>query len=228
VALGANGQVTFTGYLAEASGYTGINYALSSSATGSSGGLGSLGPTNCQRGSRPSLTAPSPTTAPALVSANSATWVWPRWVNSSSRAAAEILLNTAGISSNPATHQAQLDTPVSLGTSGGNNNDYDTRGNQIVTCCGGTPGSLIQDSRNRQYLLSNNHVLGAERTMPAWATPSSSQGLLTTTARRLAMAAVHCPIGSLTGWLALKSSATNADAAIAQVNSGAVNTAGRS
>ena len=34
------------------------------------------------------------------------------------------------------------------------------------------------------------------------------------------------PVGTLTGWLSLKSSATNADAAIAAVNSGAVSTAG--
>ena len=52
VALGANGQVTVTGYLAEAGGYTGINFALSSSPTGSSGGQGTLGGTTCQRGSQ--------------------------------------------------------------------------------------------------------------------------------------------------------------------------------
>ena len=64
-----------------------------------------------------------------------------------------------GLSSDPATHQAQLATPVSLGSSGGNNNDYDISGNQIVDCCGGTLGSLIQTSSGTQYLLSNNHVL---------------------------------------------------------------------
>ncbi len=50
-------------------------------------------------------------------------------------------------------------TPVLLGSSGGNNNDYDTRGNQIVDCCAGTLGSLIQNSTGTQYLLSANHVL---------------------------------------------------------------------
>jgi len=45
-ALGANGQVTITGYLALAGGYAGITYALSNSATGSTGGQGSLGTTN--------------------------------------------------------------------------------------------------------------------------------------------------------------------------------------
>ena len=42
-ALGANGQSTVTGYLAEAGGYDGINFALSNAATGSSGGQGYAG-----------------------------------------------------------------------------------------------------------------------------------------------------------------------------------------
>ena len=42
-ALGANGTLTITGYLAEAGGHTGIAYALASTASGSSGGQGSLG-----------------------------------------------------------------------------------------------------------------------------------------------------------------------------------------
>ena len=46
-----------------------------------------------------------------------------------------------------------------LGSSGGNNNDFDEKGNNIVDCCSGTLGALIQDASGRQYLLSNNHVL---------------------------------------------------------------------
>ena len=46
-----------------------------------------------------------------------------------------------------------------LGSSGGNNTDYDMRGNQIVDCCSGTLGSLVQDASKREYLLGNNHVL---------------------------------------------------------------------
>ena len=71
-----------------------------------------------------------------------------------------VLLNTADVSSNPATHQVQqTSAPITLGSSGGNNNDYDTSSNQIVDCCSGTLGSLIQNSSGTQYLLSNNHVL---------------------------------------------------------------------
>ena len=43
VALGSGGAVAITGYIAEAGGSTGINYAVSSTSTGSSGGQGSVG-----------------------------------------------------------------------------------------------------------------------------------------------------------------------------------------
>ena len=136
-----------------------------------------------------------------------------------------MLLNTAGVSSNPATHQAQLRTPIQLGSSGGNNNDYDTQGNQIVDCCGGTLGSLIQDSSDRQYLLSNNHVL-ARSDQASVGDAIIQPGLIDNNCTPYGDGAGTTPVGTLTGWLPLSSSATNADAAIAQVNSGAVNTAG--
>ena len=145
-ALGANGQVTVTGYLAEAGGSTGIAYALSGTAAGSTGGLGSLASTTCQRSSQAFTSCTVTYAAPASVSATGATYVVATVGNSSSTTAAEVLLNTAGVSSSPSTHQAQLSTPVPLGSSGGNNSDYDTQGNQIVDCCSGTLGSLIEDT----------------------------------------------------------------------------------
>ncbi|HKP86998.1 MAG TPA: hypothetical protein VJZ26_12925 [Blastocatellia bacterium] len=42
-----------------------------------------------------------------------------------------------------------------LGVSGGNIKDISRR-----FCCSGTLGSLVQDTQNVQYILSNNHVLG--------------------------------------------------------------------
>jgi hypothetical protein len=225
VAMGANGQVTITGYLAEAGGYTGINFALSSSATGSNGGQGSLGSTSCQRGAQAFTYCTVTYTAPASVSATGATYVVATAGSTSSKAAAEILLNTAGVSSNPVTHQAQLSTPAPLGASAGNNNDFDTRGNQIVDCCSGTLGALIQDSGNRQYLLSNNHVL-ARSDHAAVGDTIIQPGLIDNNCTPNGEGGGTMPVGSLTGWLALKSSATNADAAIAQVNSGAVNASG--
>ena len=224
-ALGANGQVTITGYLAEAGGSTGIAYALSGTAAGSSGGQGSLGSTTCQRGSQAFTSCTVTYAAPASVSATGATFVVATVGTSSSTTAAEVLLNTAGVSSSPSTHQAQLSTPVPLGSSGGNNNDYDTQRNQIVDCCSGTLGSLIEDTNNHQYLLSANHVL-ARSDQASVGDTIIQPGLIDNNCTPNGEGPGATPVGSLTGWLALSSSATNADAAIAQVDSGAVNTAG--
>ena len=145
--------------------------------------------------------------------------------SSSSKDAAEVLLNSAGISSNPANHQAQSTTQIPLGSSGGNNHDYDINGNQIVDCCSGTLGALIQDSNNRQYLLSNNHVL-ARSDHAAVGDAIIQPGLIDNNCTPNGDGAGTIPVGTLTNWLSLRSSTTNADAAIAQVNSGAVSASG--
>ena len=224
-ALGANGQLNLTGYIAEAGGYTSINYALSSTATGSSGGQGSLGATNCTRGANFFSYCTVTYTAPATLAATGATYIVGTVGTSASKTAAEVLLNTLGVSSTPTSHQAQLATPVALGSSGGNNNDYDTQGNQIADCCGGTLGSLIQDSGGHQYLLSNNHVL-ARSDHGAAGDAIVQPGLIDNNCTPNGDGPGTTRVASLTGWLALSSSATNADAAIAQVDSGAVSTTG--
>jgi hypothetical protein len=225
VALPANGQVTVTGYLAEAGGYTGINFALASSPTGSSGGQGTLGGATCQRGNQAFTYCSVTYSAPALVSSTAATYVVATVGSSSSKDAAEVLLNSAGISSNPANHQSQSAMQIPLGSSGGNNRDYDIHGNQIVDCCSGTLGALIQDSNNRQYLLSNNHVL-ARSDHAAVGDAIIQPGLIDNNCTPNGDGAGTTPVGTLTSWLSLKSSTTNADAAIAQVNSGAVSASG--
>jgi hypothetical protein len=225
-ALGANGTLSITGYLAEAGGSTQIAYALSSTVSGSSGGQGSLSAANCTRSSAAFTYCTVTYTAPATISATAGTWVVATVGSSSSRATSEVLLNTAGVSSDPASHEAQLATPVSLGSSGGNNNDYDTSGNQIQDCCGGTLGSLIQNSVGAQYLLSNNHVM-ARSDQAALGENIVQPGLIDDNCTPYGQAgAAITPVGTLTGFLSLKSSATNADAAIAAVNAGAVNTSG--
>jgi len=228
-ALGANGQVTITGLLAEAGGATDINFVLANTATGSTGGQGSLGSTSCQRSTSTFTSCTVTYSAPSSISATGATYLVATAGISASKTATEILLNTAGISSNPATHQAQLTTPVSLGSSGGNNNDYDTTTSAgttyIADCCGGTLGSLIQDGSNRQYLLSNNHVL-ARSDHASVGDMIVQPGLIDNNCTPNGNGGGTTPVGSLTGWLALSSSLTNADAAIAQVDSGAVSTSG--
>ncbi len=226
VALGAGGAVTVKGYIAEAGGTTGINFAVSNSATGSGGGEGALGSPSCQRSAQSFTNCSVSYTAPSTVSSTGATYIVATVGTSASKTSSEVLVNSAGVASNPVIHEGQLVTPVDLGSSGGNNNDYDTSGNQIVDCCSGTLGSLLEGSDGVQYLLSNNHVLarsdqatvGDRIVQPglidANCTPNGEQGSQTTV------------IGSLTGWLSLRSAETNADAAIAQVAAGAVSPAG--
>lgn len=225
-ALAANGQVTITGYLAEAGGNRGISFALANSAAGSTGGLGTLGATNCQRSATAFTSCTVTYSAPASLTATGETFVVATiGGGANSRATANLLLNTAGVSSNPASHQSDETLPIALGTSGGNNNDYDVTGNQIADCCSGTLGSLLQDTNGRHYLLSNNHVL-ARSDQAAVGDAIIQPGLIDNNCTPNGDGAGTTLVGSLTGWLPLSSSATNADAAIAQVDSGGVNTSG--
>jgi hypothetical protein len=230
VALGAGGSVTITGYIAEAGGSTGINYAVSNTATGSSGGQGSVGASSCVRSSNAFTYCTVSYTAPTSFSSTSTTYVVATIGSSSSKTATEVLLNTAGISSDPATHQTQLSTPITLGTSGGNNNDYDTtvqNGQTYITdCCGGTLGALVQSSSGTQYLLSCNHVL-ARSDQASTGETIVQPGLIDDNCTPYGQSGAKVtPVGVLTATLSLSSTSTNVDAAIAQVNSGAVSATG--
>ena len=229
VVLGSGGTVTITGYLAEAGGSTGISYAVSGSPTGSSGGQGSVSAANCTRSSNAWTYCTVTYTAPGTVSSTAATYVVATVGNSSSATHAEVLLNTAGINSNPATHQTELTAPVLLGSSGGNNEDYDTavqNGQTVITdCCGGTLGSLIQNSSGTQYLLSCNHVF-ARSDQASVGETIIQPGLIDNGCYPNGQGGTETKVGILTAWLSLSSSSTNVDAAIAQVNAGAVNSSG--
>lgn len=226
VALGANGMLTITGYLAEAGGNTGINYALSSSASGSSGGQGTLGTPACTRSSNVFTSCTITYTAPATIGATAATYVVAIVGSSSSKTTSVILLNTAGVESNPASHQQQLSTPVALGSSGGNNKDYDANSSgQVTDCCGGTLGALIQNSSGTQYLLSANHVL-ARSDQASVGETIVQPGLIDDNCTPFGQGGTEAPVGTLTGFVPLKSASSNVDAAIAQVESGAVNSSG--
>ncbi len=224
-ALGPNGQTTVTGFLAEAGGETAISFALSGTASGSAGGQGSLGATNCQRGAQAFTFCTVPYTAPSSIAATGVTYVVATVGTSASKANAQLLLNTAGVASTPATHQAGLPAPVQMGASGGNNVDYDTQGNQVADCCGGTLGALVEDSSGRQYLLSNNHVL-ARSDQAGVGDTIVQPGLIDNNCVPWGDGPGTASIGTLAGWLPLSSAATNADAAIAQVAAGAVDATG--
>jgi hypothetical protein len=227
-ALGANGSIAITGFLAEAGGTTGINFELANSPTGQSGGQGTLSAASCQRDSKAFTACTVTYTAPASVQATGATYVVATVGGASSKATSVVLVNTAGVTSNPATHQAQLPATVALGSSGGNNKDYDSRGGQIMDCCSGTLGALVEDAYKRLYLLSNNHVL-AKSDHASVGDTIIQPGLIDNNCTPFGDGAGPnpvAPVASLTGWLALSSKQTNADAAIAQVTSRAIDPSG--
>jgi hypothetical protein len=225
VALGPNGTVNIAGMLAEAGGGTGIHFALSDSPSGSAGGQGTLSAPNCQRTERSFTSCTVTYTAPAGVQTTGVTYIVASAGDLASKTEAAILLNAAGVASNPASHQGQQLSPMLLGSSGGNNNDFDAHGNTIVDCCSGTLGALLRDGSGKQYLLSNNHVLA--RSDQAGVGDSVVQpGLIDNNCTPSGDGAGTLPVGVLTAWLPLDSSATNADAAIAEVSSHAVDPAG--
>jgi hypothetical protein len=228
-ALGANGTITVTGVLAEAGGSAGIHFELAGSANGQPGGQGSLGAVSCQRDSQTFTSCTVTYSAPSSVHSTGATYIVATASGASlgpgSRTAAVVLVNSAGVTSNPATHQAQSSGTVLLGSSGGNNTDYDMRGNQIVDCCSGTLGALIEDAGKREYILSNNHVL-AKSDHAAVGDAIIQPGLIDNNCTPLGESSGVQPVASLTGWLPLRSRQTNADAAIAQVTSRAMDPGG--
>ena len=59
---------------------------------------------------------------------------------------------SASVTAIPLENQLQQTFPIELGTSGINANTQD--------CCSGTLGSLLIDQAGKQYILSNNHVIG--------------------------------------------------------------------
>jgi hypothetical protein len=226
-ALGANGTLTLAGYIAEAGGTSGINFALSNTASGSSGGQGTLGTPTCIRGGTAFTHCSVVYSAPAIISSTNTTYIVATVGTSTSKSASVVLLNTAGVTSNPATHETQQkNAPVVLGSSGGNNNDYDQANGQVTDCCGGTLGALIKDSNGTQYILSNNHVL-ARSDRATLSEKIVQPGLIDDNCNPFGnTGAATNFVATLSNFLPLKSATTNADAAIAQVGSGMVDTSG--
>lgn len=222
VAIAPGGSTTITATLAEAGGSAGIRFSLANTEAGLTGGLGLLSTPICQRGNLSVTTCSVVYTAPAMVSAASLTYVIATVTNSSSRATATVLVNPAGITSSPLSHQNQQYGPVLLGSSGGHHYDYETSRNAIVGCCGGTLGALIEDASGSQFILSNNHVLAL-----------SDQAMIGDPIVQPALIDNGCSpegiasIGSLAGFVPLQSAQTNVDAAIARVASGSIDVSGR-
>lgn len=158
---------------------------------------------------------------------HSAVYLNARVDGSATTAPLKILLNADGVNSSPTANQAAQTGAIALGSSGGNDNDYDTyQGasgeSYVADCCGGTLGALVEDSRHDQFILSNNHVLA-----------ESDQGRIGDTIDEPGMIDDGCvplshagstlrPVGTLKYMVPLASAQTNVDAALASVAPGAV------
>lgn len=236
LALGPGSSVTISGSITEVGGTGGIHFTL---ADGSSStprvearrsGSGSLSVPHCTRGA---VNGPNPAytvcsviyTAPAIIPPSGSVFVVGSVTDSAKISWTRVLLTTSGVSSNPATHQAHLAVPVSLGSSSGNNSDYDSAGGQLSDCCGGTLGALLQDASGNQYVLSNNHVLArSDQSIPGETV--IQPGLIDNGCTPYGVGPGTTPVASLTGYPALSSPSTNVDAAIARVAPGAVDLRG--
>ena len=242
LSLGSSGTVTISGSMTEVGGTGGIRFTLASDAAGTpvspANSAGTLSEPHCVRGAvkgpNPAYTACSVTyTAPAAMATSGSVFVLGSISGSDFASSASnptlswtrILLNASGISSNPVAHQARLAVPVQLGSSSGNNSDYDSSLGQLSDCCGGTLGSLLQDSSGTQYVLSNNHVLArSDQSIPG--ETIIQPGLIDNGCTPYGFGPGTTPVATLTGYPALSSPATNVDAAIARVTPGAVDPRG--
>lgn len=227
-AVGANGTITLNGKLAVAGGEATIRFALASSPSGKGTALGTLSAPVCERSAKAFTACTVTYTAPSNVPSSSAVYVVATAktaAGSSSRTAAEILLNSSGVNSNPIAHQEPQTVQVALGSSGGNNSDFDARGNTIADCCSGTLGALIEDNAGRQYLLSNNHVL-AKSDHATVGDAIVQPGLIDNNCTPNGVGPGTLPVASLSLWAPLKSPGTNVDAAIALVGSRTVDASG--
>jgi hypothetical protein len=236
LSLGPNGTVTLSGSMTEVGGSGGIKFTLASDTAGTPSTAGTLSTPHCVRGSvegsNPAYTVCSVSyTAPASVPASGSVLILGSISGSGSGASnptlswTRVLLNSAGISSNPAAHQARLAVPVQLGSSSGSNADYDASQGQLSDCCGGTLGALLQDTSGTQYVLSNNHVLArSDQSIPG--ETIIQPGLIDNGCTPYGFGPGTTPVATLTGYPSLSSSATNVDAAIARVTRGLVDPKG--
>jgi hypothetical protein len=118
---------------------------------------------------------------------------------------------SASVTVTPLENQEEQAFPIKLGASGVNANSQD--------CCSGTLGSLLADENGKQYILSNNHIIGRVGhavvgeaiVQPGYVDTGCNFALPNTVAHFTAAPPVE---------------AANVDAAIAQVVSGAVDSHG--
>jgi hypothetical protein len=240
-ALTPGGTLDVTAEIAEVNAGS-VEWSLSasplgtaSSASDSSGNLGLLSRTSCQHSLDQFTTCKVSYTAPASVTPGGAIYLYGAANGVTNNKAAitplKILLNTEGVNSSPTANQASQTGMIALGTSGGNDNDYDTFLDRsgtpyIADCCGGTLGALVEDKASNQYILSNNHVL-AESDQGKPGDTIDAPGLIDNGCVPLSHAGSTLrPLGTLKYSVPLANAQSNVDAALASVIPGAVDPTG--
>lgn len=199
-----------------------VHWSLSDNA------LGTLGQTSCQRGPQQYTICKASYTAPSTIAGPQSVHIIAKVNGTGTQAQLHVLLNSEGVNSSAATNQSQQTGLISLGTSGGNDSDYDVYqdaagNNYVADCCGGTLGSLVEDAEHNQFILSNNHVL-AESDQGKIGDTIDQPGLIDDACRPLSQpGSTVRSIGALHSYAPLASSQTNVDAALASVAPGAVN-----
>ncbi len=212
-----------------------VKWALSSSPSGSgaenTADLGIIDHASCHHSVDQFTTCKITYTAPVLLPPRGVVYLTASVNGTSVMTPMKILLNNDGLNSSPAANQAQQNGAIALGSSGGNDNDYDTyldrSGNPyIADCCGGTLGALVEDTAHNQYILSNNHVL-AESDQAMIGDTIDQPGLIDNGCVPMNHAGSTLrPVGALKYIVPLASSRTNVDAALASVITGAVDRSG--
>jgi hypothetical protein len=179
------------------------NTAVTWEVNGTTGGNSTVGTISGGQYVAPS-TVPNPATVTVTAVAQA---------NTAATQSASVLI----VASN--SNQQAQNIPIKLGTSGGNSNDSSTQGN-LISCCEGTLGSLVQRN-GTYYILSNNHVLAR-----------SDSGSVGDSIIQPGLIEANCStagtttVANLTQFVNLQATGTNVDAAIAQIVAGTVDTTG--
>lgn len=230
LSVGPNGSATVSGSISEVGGTGGIRFSLASDTSGTPSTEGSLSAPVCSRGAvngaNPAYTVCSVTyMAPASIAVSNTVYLLGSVGSGKAVSWTRILLNAAGVNSDPAAHQAREPVPVPMGSSAGSNADYDSSAGKLTDCCGGTLGAVLQDASGNQYVLSNNHVF-ARSDQGISGDMVVQPGLIDNGCTPYGVGPGTTPVATLTGYPSLNSAQTNVDAAIARVSPGLVDPKG--
>jgi hypothetical protein len=226
--LTAGATVEATAEIAEVNAGS-VHWSLSAE-NPNGGDEGTLSNESCQRSLDQYTTCKISYTAP-LSPSNSAVYLKASVDGSATTAPLKILLNRNGVNSSPVMNQEMQTGTIALGSSGGNDNDYDTYQDgtgesYVADCCGGTLGALVEDGKKNEYILSNNHVL-AESDQARAGDTIDEPGMIDDGCVPLSHAGSTLrPIGTLKYVVPLATQQSNVDAALASVASGAVDADG--